>query len=192
MIHHKQKFIFIHIPKSGGTSICKSLLNTESAYDKKDHNTYRKELEMPIYDDYFKFSIVRNPWARLVSLYYEKTPKYTTGITFSEYVKEICIINTKSFLLQKDKNALTHSSPYLDYWFKGIIDKIDFVGKFENIENCWKTISEGLNRKTSVLLKKRVGVYCKHYTEYYDDETKQIVAEKYAKDIEYFGYEFGD
>ena len=73
-------------------------------------------------------------------------------------------------------------------------EQVNFIGRFENRENDLKYISTqiGVNISTKHHTRKiqSLDKSKKHYTEYYDEETKQIVAEKYAKDIEYFGYEF--
>ena len=70
---------------------------------------------------------------------------------------------------------------------------MDFVGRFENRENDLQYISQkiGVNIDSNIHQRKIQMRNKKHYTEYYDDETRQIVAEKYAEDIEYFGYKFG-
>ena len=78
MIYDKYKCIHIHIPKTAGTSITKALHGKDfvlfdtnkkiwrqhaTALETREH--YGKEK----WDSYFKFSIVRNPFDRLVSAY---------------------------------------------------------------------------------------------------------------------------
>ena len=87
IISHSKKFIFIHIYKVAGSSIFNVLNNYESlfrrikrkAYKKFNKNAYphhlkiielKKILPENIFNNYYKFAFVRNPWDWQVSLYH--------------------------------------------------------------------------------------------------------------------------
>jgi hypothetical protein len=194
MINHKYKCIFIHIPKTGGTTIENILREQKTPKPKgSSHKTiafYKKKYPSE-FKNYFKFACVRNPWDRLVSAFAyrssggnksqsDKSIAQEWGKDFKNFLKKINTLKENVFL--KPQVMFIHIDETLC---------VDYVMRFESFESEAKKITSKLSIPINEIYKVRQSKH-KHYTEYYDEETKQIVAEKYAKDIEYFGYKFGD
>ena len=100
------------------------------------------------------------------------------SMSFGEFVKNGLRIKNKHIRKQVDY-IISDSS------------KLDFIGRFENLQEDINVVCDKIGIPQQQLPHRNPTEH-KHYTEYYNEETKQIVAEKYAKDIEYFGYEFGE
>jgi hypothetical protein len=84
-----------------------------------------------------------------------------------------------------------HDFPQIDFVFNANHGKLtNFVGRCEDMQYDFDYVCGKLGLG-KLKLPHRETTKHKHYTEHYDDETRELVAEKYAKDIEYFGYEFG-
>ena len=145
--------------------------------------------------EYFKFAFVRNPYKRAVSDWkwlIGKSKSRRRRKTFLKYLTADGYFS-KMLNTENDKSSrIDHTHPQYDF----IYDKngnclVDFIGKTENLQEDFNIVCDRIGIPQQELPHKKKGNY-KHYTEYYDDETRQIVAEKYAKDIEHFGYEFGE
>ena len=175
-----KEFLYIKPQKTGTTSIRVTLqpytkygsVNGISIHgqeeDIKKHLTYLdyvKILGSERLKDVVIFATVRNPYDRWVSWW-----RYSGS----------CKDTTLNQFIQRRTN---HQHNYING-----IDNIHII-KFENVQNDFNIVCDKIGIPQQQLPHKNKTKH-KHYTEYYDDETRQIVAEKYAKDIEYFGYEF--
>ena len=69
MIIKNKKLLFVHIPRTAGTAIEKSLSVPRGKAVMAQHKTFKEYLDKQSFNSYFKFSFVRNPWDRIVSWY---------------------------------------------------------------------------------------------------------------------------
>ena len=221
MISHKHNFIFIHIPKCGGTSVELALLKNEGIemknYDKDDLNflsedqkqkyrigyeykgtsTQHRKIDEYKHNKekkYFTFTFIRNPWERFLSEYFYiiKSGPQSKIYGYAKEFKET-FPTFKDFVVGNHKKWMFSGHEHLQIDFVLNANKhkmINFIGRCEDMQTDFDYVCKKLNI-SKMKLPYRNPTKHKHYTEYYDDETRQIVAEKYAKDIEYFGYEFG-
>ena len=201
-----KKFLFVHVPKCGGLSMEQVCREHDILIDPVNcsENNLNEKFKTCVYTNIenekhikFSFSFIRNPFSRLVSAW--KCP-WVTGnrindkweVPFSNFTDFI-----RDFVLKEsDWNFFkwSHVMPYTDSRMKLFNsdgkELLSYIGMMENYQNDFDIVCDKIGIPHQQLPHANKSKH-KHYTEYYDDETRQIVAEKYAKDIEYFGYEFG-
>jgi hypothetical protein len=67
--------------------------------------------------------------------------------------------------------------------------RMDFVGKMENLDHDWREVCQRIGIEYQPLQSKNVTRH-NHYSEYYDDECRELVSRHWAREIEWFGYTF--
>ena len=189
-----KKVIYIHAPRTAGTSISTALGLYNSEYR---HFFARKHIAIRSnWDSYFKVAFVRNPWDRAVSIFSHQTKGEGD---FKIWLME---------MVRKDGHPKDRSQEWkLSDTMRGtggtgipwkcqsdwLIDNngeicMDFVGRFEGMEWYFKKLCDILDLNCGLPHMNKTNR--KPYVEYYDNITKQIVADWHRKDLENFGYTF--
>ncbi len=179
MISEKHKCIFLHPNKTGGKSVEYALFGKEPFPGSSDHMVlarYRDRHGHKV-DKYFKFVFCRNPWDRLISIYFGR-----------QQLLDVRMPSVRNFIESADSQGGVTVAQVK--WIKDVDGKIniDFVGRFENFNEDWKKVCKrlGINKELPHFNKSQH----KPYYEYYDDELIEVVRNKYKEDIDYFGYKY--
>ncbi len=202
MLSQENKFIFVHIPKTGGTSIEHALQgygkvlqgpkNFGSVYYK--HATagaVQQQLGPAKYDEFFKFTFVRNPWDWIVSQYAFNrgfSPPYVFGTP-----------HRRSSRVRNEHRKWSFSD-WLPWWITNLspsqtsmlVDDqgqliVDAVGHFEHLDNDFREICTMLSVPVEPLPHLKPSRRCPA-AEYYNNESRRLVVEKFRTDFELFGY----
>lgn len=229
MISTKHKTIFVHIPKVAGQSIetlfledlglnwdqrGELLMRIKNPHEKGPHRLAHLRArdfvsfgyaEASTFDSFFKFSFVRNPYARVLSLYHYLG--YSRIISVEKFIEKV--------LAEKVKQDHFFYQPQYDYLYSedGQL-LVDYVGKLEQISTDIEYVlaksglqsqklphvnksEKGLKRgltslitNPALLLQLNLGkVFSKKKVKALSDHEKKLIYQLYSKDFEHFDYE---
>ncbi|MCF8055254.1 MAG: sulfotransferase family protein [Desulfocapsa sp.] len=219
ILSHRYKFIFIHIGKTGGTSIAKTLCQLidsdleETKYNKEiinsignndnhglhiDHtgnlnckhvaaNDLKKIIGDEIWQEYFIFSFVRNPYDRLLSMYsmftqYKefKNHPWNNYPSFQSFLNSIVSGET-----------IIGDNPY-HRCLTGDNDKllVDFIGKFESLQESFNEVCSTIGLPQTELPHETSSTH-KPYRNYYTPQAMEMVYKINKKDFTLFDFQKG-
>ncbi len=203
MLSISHRFLFVHIPKTGGNSIQRILLPYSEdqivafamqdgkerfeicgRFTRHKHATlaeYHGRVPPELFAGLFKFCAVRNPWSRAISFYFSPRRWIMRG--------------TSPYWSRDDfLELLPQLPPMVDYLkIDGQVHDLGGVIRFEKLaEQLPEVLGRiGLEIDTGQLphLNRSLAGDYRAYFEA-DQDLVALVAERYREDIAYFGYQF--
>lgn len=177
-------FVFIHINKTGGTSVSKAL---NIPLEHKTAIEFIDEIGRATWDRKLSFVTVRNPWDKVVSHYHHRLQSDHTDlaqnpIPFKEWVARA----------YRDHDPAYYNNPKLYspqlFWISDAEGNVvvDEILRFENFGEDFRAVMKKINRDIALPHARKSNR--SDYRDYYDAETIEIVADCFQPDIERFGY----
>jgi hypothetical protein len=175
MIIDQHKVIFIHIPKNAGTSI-EEYFGNESFRIQPDKHADIHEIKTKFknsYNNYRKFTIIRNPYDKMVSWYFylKKNLGSYDIIEFNEWIKD-------PFKFWHANDPISFLKPQCDW-----IDNTVEIIKFENLN---KELNNFFNKDIQLPITNKSNH--KYYADYYNEDSANIIYNRYIKDFKQFNY----
>ena len=206
IVSHKHQFIFFAVPKTATHAIRQALREhigpddweqqvlfgkqflpiPEIARIQHGHISVRQvrpHLDPDVWQTYFKFGFVRNPFDRYVSTCFflnRGKPEFATSAR--AFMKQaLAVPRFRQRVLVKPQNLQ-------------LIDQdgaiaLDVVGRYETLQQSYDEICERIGIPSTALERKNPSQHAA-FTDYYDDEMRRIVADFYEEDLRLFGYDF--
>lgn len=192
LISDQYKYIFIHTPKTAGSSIKHTLPNGRKIGDTHEHARIIKQWHPDKWDVYFTFAFMRNPWDRLFSMYKFRMKKMKRSESFQEWFqKDLMYTEIERKQTPKDDPLIPNLMKPQVNWLKDKNGEIivDFIGQFEYLERDWFYVCDQLELQRTPLphIQKTSP---SNYKDYFTPYMRDFVAEHFKPDIEMFGYEF--
>lgn len=201
--------VFIHVHKCGGTAL-KTLLFGVGMKHNVIAIAGRWAIPQPGYiarytwwrqrhpDHYrraFKFTFIRNTWDRVISNWLFFRQRHAVFVSLEKFLD---LAVTKQGRAggkpphRAIKQMVNHLIPFSneDAYH---LSEMDFIGRLEHFERDLRYVLEqlGLGDYDGPMPRRNWTTRDRPYTDYYTDETRDLVARHYAKDIETFGFVFG-
>lgn len=187
--------IFVHIPKCAGNSIEKSLFGKSLGRHLSIWH-YQMIFGPSEFRSFFKFTVVRNPWDRLVSAFFflkegglNKHDKTWAEKNLSNYS---CFEDfVKKWVSEKNIKSWIHFKNQTSFIFSGNSISVDCIIRMEELEKDFPNLCAILGVQRSSIRKENIrSNRRKDYRFYYNDATREIVEKVYKDDIVNFGYDF--